>query len=78
MIAYGLLLERPDTGLMKLVTSTGPGGVLLRSQEDDLDWYARQLARLPFAFNIKQPAALRAALKRCARRLEKNAERRMG
>ena len=55
-----------------------PGGVLLRSQEDDLDWYAHQLARLPFAFSIKQPAALRAALKRCARRLEKNAERRMG
>jgi predicted DNA-binding transcriptional regulator YafY len=52
-----------------------PGGVLLRSQEDDLDWYARQLARLPFAFSVQKPAALRVALRRCARRLEKNAER---
>lgn len=44
-------------------------GVLLHSQADDLDWYARQLARLPFAFEVREPDALRAALARCAERL---------
>ncbi len=44
-------------------------GVLLRGQTDDLDWYARELARLPFAFDVQRPAALRDALASCARRL---------
>jgi predicted DNA-binding transcriptional regulator YafY len=39
-----------------------PEGVLLRSRTDSLDWFARQLARLPFPFEIRQPDALRAAL----------------
>lgn len=42
---------------------------LLYSQADDLDWYARELARLPFDFSIEAPAALRSALARHARRL---------
>jgi predicted DNA-binding transcriptional regulator YafY len=37
-------------------------GVLLTSQVDDLNWYARELARLPFAFAVQEPAALRRAL----------------
>ncbi len=37
-------------------------GVLLTSQIDDLDWCARQLARLPFSFVVREPDALRAAL----------------
>jgi len=44
-------------------------GVLLRSQEDDLDWYARQLARLPFAFAVRKPRTLRTAVRKCAERL---------
>jgi len=44
-------------------------GVLLHSQADDLDWYARQLARLPFAFAVHEPDALRTALTKCADRL---------
>ncbi|MFC5474335.1 helix-turn-helix transcriptional regulator [Paraherbaspirillum soli] len=44
-------------------------GVLIRNQSDDLDWFARQLARLPFAFEIRRPAELRDALKACAKRL---------
>lgn len=39
-----------------------PGGVRLDVQADDLDWVARELARLPFGFVIKKPAALRRAL----------------
>lgn len=45
------------------------GGVLLHSQTDDLDWYARQLARLPFGFEIRAPDALHTAVRRCAERL---------
>ncbi len=45
------------------------GGVLLRSQVDDLDWFARELARLPFSFEIRRPAALRRAVRAHARRL---------
>jgi predicted DNA-binding transcriptional regulator YafY len=44
-------------------------GVLLHGQADDLDWFARELARLPFGFEIHQPVALRAALKQRAERL---------
>lgn len=38
-------------------------GVLLRAQADDLDWMARELMRLPFAFEIRKPAQLRTALR---------------
>ena len=34
------------------------GGVRLDAQADDLGWVARELARLPFGFTIKKPAAL--------------------
>ncbi|PFH09886.1 putative DNA-binding transcriptional regulator YafY [Collimonas sp. PA-H2] len=44
-------------------------GVLLHNQSDDLDWFARQLAHLPFAFEIHQPPALRDAVRLCAQRL---------
>src|SRR5262249_16898140 len=30
MISLGLLLERPNVGIMRVVTSNGPGGMLLR------------------------------------------------
>lgn len=45
-------------------------GVLLRAQVEDLNWCARELARLPFDFSVRAPAALRSALLRTARRLE--------
>jgi predicted DNA-binding transcriptional regulator YafY len=45
------------------------GGVLMRSQVDDLDWLARELARLPFGFRINSPALLRDALQHLANRL---------
>ncbi len=43
--------------------------VLLRSQADDLNWFARELARLPFDFSVIKPAALRRALAREGNRL---------
>lgn len=47
------------------------GGVLLRSSADDLDWFARQLARLPFDFEVRTPTRLRTALRRHAMHLQK-------
>lgn len=44
-------------------------GVLVRSQADDLDWFARELARMPFAFEIHSPPELRDAVRVCAQRL---------
>ena len=44
-------------------------GVVLFAQADDLDWFARQLARVSFDFEVKGPAALRDAIKRCGERL---------
>ena len=44
-------------------------GVLMRSQTDDLDWFARELARLPCQFEIRSPAELSAAVARLARDL---------
>lgn len=51
-------------------------GVLLRSQEDDLAWYARQLAQLPFEFTVNRPHELRTQLRACAQRLRRSASRR--
>ena len=45
------------------------GGVRLTSQADDLPWYARELARLPFTFEIRSPQELRDALTNVARQL---------
>ena len=43
--------------------------VLLRSQADDLNWFARELARLPFDFDIREPPALRDAVHALGARL---------
>jgi len=46
-------------------------GVLLHAQADDLAWFARELARLPFDYEIRAPDALRTALRACGRRLDR-------
>ena len=43
--------------------------VRLSARTDDLNWFARELARLPFDFAILTPPALRAALRRQGERL---------
>jgi predicted DNA-binding transcriptional regulator YafY len=45
--------------------------VLLRAQVDDVHWFARELSRLPFDFEIRQPAELREALESHAMRLHR-------
>ena len=49
-------------------------GVRLEAQVDDLDWMARELARLPFGFTIRKPIALRRALAAHGRRLTRCAD----
>ncbi len=44
-------------------------GVLLRSETDDLDWFARQLAGMPFEFAVIAPDALRDSVVRLGERL---------
>lgn len=55
----------PAAGVLEWVGN----GVLLRGQVDDLQWFARELARLPFGFEIERPAALREALGSVAQHL---------
>lgn len=45
------------------------GGVLLRSQADDLDWFARQLCAAPFEAEVISPPALRTHVAALAARL---------
>ncbi len=42
---------------------------LLSVQADGLEWFARELARLPFGFAVRRPLTLRQALVRHARQL---------
>jgi predicted DNA-binding transcriptional regulator YafY len=44
-------------------------GVLLRSETDDLDWFAGQLAGMPFGFAVIAPEALRGSVARLGERL---------
>jgi predicted DNA-binding transcriptional regulator YafY len=43
--------------------------VMLYSQADDLPWFARQLARVSFDFEVLEPPELRDAITVCAQRL---------
>lgn len=44
-------------------------GVLLVGSADDLDWYARELMRLPFRFEVRKPVELSAMLAKLAAEL---------
>ena len=49
--------------------------VRLSARTDDLDWFARELARLPFDFTVLSPPALRETVGRLAARLRRLARR---
>lgn len=57
----------PAMGLLEAAND----GVLLRVRTDDLAWFARQLARVPFDFEIRTPRRLRKELLAHAKRLQK-------
>ncbi|MBQ5948311.1 YafY family protein [Massilia sp. ST3] len=49
-------------------------GVVMHNQADDIGWMARQLASLPFGFEIRRPEELREAVRECARNLLRQVE----
>jgi hypothetical protein len=51
------------------VPEAAEGGVLLKGYCDELDWYARELMRLPFRFEVRSPVALGVTVGRIAREL---------
>ncbi|MBL8506837.1 helix-turn-helix transcriptional regulator [Chitinimonas sp. JJ19] len=56
---------RPDIGLFLAQADS----VLLQARTDHLDWFARQLACLPFDFDILHPSSLQQALHNHAQKL---------
>jgi predicted DNA-binding transcriptional regulator YafY len=52
----------PTLGLPEQVE----GGILVRGSADELDWYARELMRLPFPFEVRAPVELKRALAKIA------------
>jgi len=58
-----------EIGTLQAQTHRGKPVVLLRSEADDLDWFVRELSRLPFRFEIVSPAALAERVATHARRL---------
>jgi predicted DNA-binding transcriptional regulator YafY len=70
------VLLRTDLAMARLEVMGAMGlleaaddGVLLRGRTDDAAWYAQQLARLPFAFEVRAPDAVREALRQHAQTL---------
>lgn len=53
------------------IIELGEAGVLLVAQADDLDWFARELARLPFDFLVRHPPQLRDSISNCGLRLQR-------
>jgi predicted DNA-binding transcriptional regulator YafY len=64
-------LEYAQRELFATLGTLEPVGnaVLLRSQADDLDWFARELSRMPWRFEIRKPLELRGAVARHAKTL---------
>jgi predicted DNA-binding transcriptional regulator YafY len=60
---------RREIFVMMGVLSALDDSVRLRSQADDLTWFAHELARLPFAFTVRTPDALRDAVREVGRGL---------
>lgn len=73
LLAADLATARRELFPVAGVLEPVDGGVVLHAQADDLDWLARELARLPFAFAVRTPRALRTAVAALARRLARQA-----
>jgi predicted DNA-binding transcriptional regulator YafY len=61
----------PDTGTLEAVR----GGVLLRTQADNLEWMARLLIHIGCPFRVLDPPELRAALRATVRQISRFARR---
>jgi predicted DNA-binding transcriptional regulator YafY len=61
----------PDVGTLEETAD----GVLLRTQAEELDWFARTLVQIGCPFRIQHPPELNVAVKRLARELSRQAGR---
>ena len=61
-------MNRLNRGLRILLALgfVGLPGTRLVGSADELEWYARELMRLPFAFEVRAPAELRSTIARLA------------
>jgi predicted DNA-binding transcriptional regulator YafY len=73
LLATDLATARRELFPVAGVLEPVDGGVVMHAQADDLHWLARELARLPFAFTVRRPRALRAAVAALAKRLARQA-----
>ena len=78
LLKTDLLSARRELAPTIAVLDWTADGVRLHAQVDDLTWFAQELARLPFAFEIRKPPGLRRALRAVARRLLELAGERPG
>ncbi len=71
-IAVEVLLKTDMAAAKRELTATlglpeqAEGGILVRGSADDLEWYARELMRLPFAFEVRAPVELKRTLAKIA------------
>jgi len=72
MLKTDMLSARRHVSDAIAVLEQSKEGVLLYNQSDDLNWFARQLANLPFDFEIRKPAQLKVELNKVANRLLQN------
>jgi predicted DNA-binding transcriptional regulator YafY len=61
----------PDVGTLEET----PHGVLLRTQAEELDWFARLLVQIDCPFRIQHPPELNAVVRNLARKLSRQAAR---
>ncbi len=69
LLRTDLATARQELSLTLGMPEACDGGVLLRGSADELDWYARELMRLPFRFEVRAPASLAAMLAKLAAEL---------
>jgi predicted DNA-binding transcriptional regulator YafY len=55
----------PALGILEVTRD----GVVLKGSADELDWWARELMRLPFKWEVREPVALRSMVAQLAREL---------
>jgi predicted DNA-binding transcriptional regulator YafY len=71
LLLTDLAAAKRELGESLGIAATCEGGTLLRGSAEDLEWYARELMRLPFRFEVRVPKDLRTTVAKLATRLLK-------
>src|SRR4029079_9347998 len=62
-----LAIARREVSTALAVLEVTRDGVVLKGSADELDWWARELMRLPFKWEVREPVALRSMVAQLAR-----------